>query len=126
MAVEQAERLMTPEGVKWLRIPYLFWKEAKARYAGCRGGRCYYVPEPSDFREHQSYDPLRVVGEGIAIAATYPGWKIADDSVGCLCRMLEFVDYQRHSTCAPIALVEAYWLAVRNNGSHTDQNGTSG
>jgi len=24
--------------------------------------------------------------------------------------MAEFVDYDRHCTCAPIALLEAYWL----------------
>ncbi len=113
MAIRQAERLMTTEGAEWLRIPYVTWKKAKARYAGCWGGKAYYVPEPSDFREHQSYYPLRAVGEGIAVAATCPGWKVSDQSLETLCRMADFVDYRQHRTCAPIALVEAYWLVQR-------------
>lgn len=114
MAVRKAEELMTPEGAEWLRIPYVFWKKAKARFAGCWGGMSYYVPEPSDFREHQSYYPLRAVGEGIAVAATCPGWKVSDQSLETLCRMADFVDYSLHRTCAPIALVEAYWLLQRS------------
>ena len=115
MAVRQAEQIMTPEGAEWLRIPYVSWKKAKARYAGCWGGKAYYVPEPSDFREHQSYYPLRAVGEGIAVAATCPGWQAADPSFEKLCQTADFVDYGRHRTCAPIALVEAYWLVRRAN-----------
>ncbi len=116
MAIRQADRLMTTEGAEWLRIPYVFWKKAKARYAGCWGGRMYYVPEPSDFREHQSYYPLRAVGEGMAVAATCPGWKVSEHSLDTLCRMADFVDYGLHRTCAPIALVEAYWL-IRRSGN---------
>ena len=115
MAIRQANRLMTPEGAEWLRIPYIFWKKAKARYAGCWGGRMYYVPEPSDFREHQSYYPLRAVGEGMAVAAACPEWKVSEHSLDTLCRMADFVDYGLHRTCAPIALVEAYWL-IRRSG----------
>ena len=114
MAVRKAEELMTPEGAEWLKIPYVSWKKAKARYAGCWDGKAYYVPEPSDFREHQSYYPLRAVGEGIAVAATCPGWKAAARSLETLCRMADFVDYRQHRTCAPIALVEAYWLLQRS------------
>ncbi len=113
MSVRKAEELMTPEGAQWLKIPYVFWKEAKARYAGCWGGRGYYVPEPSDFREHRSYYPLRAVGEGISVAATCPGHIVAEQTFGQLCRMIGFVDYGQHRTCAPIALTEAYWLARR-------------
>ena len=113
MAVQKAEKLMTPEGREWLRIPYVFWKNAKARYAGCWGGMSYYIPEPSDFREQQSYYPLRAVGEGIAIAAMCPGWRPAEQSFEALCRTTDFVDYRLHHTCAPIALVEAYWLTCR-------------
>ncbi len=82
----------------------------KARYAGCRGGKAYYVPEPSDFRENQAYYPLRAAREGIAVAATCPGWKASDRSREPLCRMMDFVDYRQYHTCAPIALVEAYWV----------------
>ncbi len=113
MSRQKAEQLMTPEGAEWLKIPYICWKQAKARYAGCYGGRGYYVPEPSDFREHQSYYPLRAVGEGIAVAATCPGWQTADRSFEKLCQTADFVDYGLHRTCAPIALVEAYWLVRR-------------
>ena len=28
-------------------------------------------------------------------------------------RTAEHVDYEKHKTCAPIALIEAYWLARR-------------
>ena len=76
----------------------------------------YYVPEPSDFREHQSYYPLRAVGEGMAVAAACPGWKVSEHSLDTLCRMADFVDYGLHRTCAPIALVEAYWL-IRRSGN---------
>lgn len=111
MAVRKAEQLMTPEGAGWLRIPYVSWKQAKARYSGCRGGKAYFVPEPSDFREDLAYYPLRAVGEGIAVAATCPGWKVSEQSRKILCQMTNFVDYRQHDTCAPIALVEAYWLS---------------
>ncbi|MBO6053076.1 MAG: hypothetical protein J6Q17_05010, partial [Clostridia bacterium] len=108
-AAEQARSLMTPEGAEWLRIPYTEWKKSKFRYAGCYGGMGYFVPEPSDFREQLSYYPLRAVGEGIAIAALCPGHALSPDSTDMLCRMAAFVDYGRHATCAPIALLEGYW-----------------
>lgn len=114
MAVQKTKELMTPEGAEWLQIPYIYWKQAKARYAGCWGGKGYFTPEPSDFREHQSYYPLRAVGEGIAVAAICPGWKVSKQSLEQLCRMADFVDYDKHSTCAPIALIEAYWLAQKS------------
>ncbi|MGN1345457.1 MAG: hypothetical protein ACI4V1_01620 [Eubacteriales bacterium] len=114
MAVRKAKELMTPEGAEWLQIQYICWKNAKARYAGCWGGKGYFTPEPSDFREHLSYYPLRAVGEGIAVAALCPGWKVSETSLEQLCRMANFVDYEKHSTCAPIALIEAYWLAQKS------------
>ncbi|MBR3998056.1 MAG: hypothetical protein IKI93_06900 [Clostridia bacterium] len=110
MAIRKAEELMTPEGAEWLEIPYVDWRKSKFRYAGCWGDYGYFVPEPSDFREHQSYYPLRAVGEGVAVAAMCPGWTVSDAAVERLVRMAEFVDYDRHCTCAPIALIEAYWL----------------
>ena len=110
MAIRKAEELMTPEGAEWLAIPYVDWRKSKFRYAGCWGDYGYFVPEPSDFREHQSYYPLRAVGEGVAVAAMCPGWTVSDAAVERLVRMAEFVDYDRHCTCAPIALIEAYWL----------------
>ena len=110
LAVQKAAELMTPEGKAWLEIPYTVWRESKFRYAGVWGDIGYFVPEPSDFREHQSYYPLRTVGEGITIATTCPGWKISNASLEQLCRMADFVDYEKHRTCAPIALLEAYWL----------------
>ena len=110
MAAKQAEALMTPEGAQWLRIPYTSWEKSKFRYAGCWGGKGYFVPEPSDVREHQAYYPLRAVGEGIAVAATCPAGAISDRSADILRRMADFIDWKQHRTCAPIALVEAYWL----------------
>ena len=115
-AAENARSLMTPKGAEWLRIPYTEWKRSKFRYAGCYGGMGYFVPEPSDFREHQSYYPLRAVGEGIAIAALCPGYSLSPDSTDMLCRMAAFVDYDRHATCAPIALLEGYWRAEKETG----------
>ena len=114
-AVRQAEDLMKPERKEWLEIPYKLWQASKFRYAGVYGNMGYFVPEPSDFREHQSYYPLRAVGEGISIAAVCPGWKVSADSVSRLCEMADYVDYEKHRTCAPIALLEAYWLTQRNN-----------
>ncbi len=114
MAIQQAEKLMTPIGKEWLEIPYVSWKKSKARYAGCWGGKAYYVPEPSDFREHQSYYPLRAVGEGIAVAATCPGWRIGDEAFSMLTEMDDVVNYWKHKTCAPIALADGYWLAERS------------
>ena len=112
MAIRRAESLMTPEGAEWLQIPYVQWQKAKFRYAGCYGGMGYFTPEPSDFREHQSYYPLRAVGEGLAIASLCPGWRVSDAALDALCRMADFVDYDRHSTCAPIALLDGYWLTM--------------
>lgn len=114
LSVNEATGLMTPEGAQWLEIPYTVWNESKFRYAGTWGNMGYFVPEPSDFREHNSYYPLRAVGEGIVIAATCPGYKISDNSFAQLCEMADFVNYDKHRTCAPIALIEAYWLALRS------------
>lgn len=109
MAIRQIQNLMTEEGAAWLRIPYTVWKTAKFRYAGYVGGYGYFVPEPSDFREHQAYYPLRAVGEGIAIAALCPGYRVSDAALDKLYEMADFVDYSQHRTCAPIALLDGYW-----------------
>ena len=109
LSVRRAWELMTEEGREWLSIPYVRWDKAKARYAGFYGGRGYYTPEPSDFREHQSYYPLRAVGEGIAVASMCPNGKISEEASRALCAMADLVDYGRHRTCAPIALLDAYW-----------------
>lgn len=111
MAVQKARELMTPEGAAWLAIPYTPWQQSKFRYAGFHGGMAYFTPEPSDFREHQSYYPLRAVGEGVAIAALCPGYAVSAEAVDALCQMADFVDYDRHATCAPIALLDGYWRA---------------
>jgi len=118
LSVQKAAELMTPERAPWLGIPYTVWQKSKFRYAGIWGDMGYFVPEPSDFREHQSYYPLRAVGEGITTAATCPGWKISNASLELLCKMMDFVDYEKHRTCAPIALLEAYWLAVRSRNDN--------
>ena len=117
LSVQKAVEMMTPEKKEWLEIPYTVWQKSKFRYAGVYGEMGYFVPEPSDFREHQSYYPLRAVGEGIIIAATCPGWQIGDVSFRQLCSMTDFVDYDKHRTCAPIALLEAYWLARRSQNT---------
>lgn len=114
LSVQKAVELMTPERKEWLEIPYTVWQKSKFRYAGVWGNMGYFVPEPSEFREHQSYYPLRAVGEGIIIAATCPVWRISEDSFEYLCSMAEFVNYEKHRTCAPIALLEAYWLTRRS------------
>ena len=111
MSIRKADELMTPEGAEWLAIPYVRWQQSRFRYAGCWGDHGYFIPEPSDFREHQSYYPLRAVGEGVSVAAMCPGRKVSDAAVERLVRMAEFVDYDKHCTCAPIALLEAYWLS---------------
>lgn len=117
LAVEQAERLMTPEGAEWLQIPYTVWQKSKFRYAGVYGDIGYFTPEPSDFREHHSYYPLRAVGEGIAVSSICPGYRVSDASLDKLCQMAAFVNYDKHRTCAPIALLAGYWrtLAARQN-----------
>ena len=112
LAIRQAEKLMTPEGAEWLRIPYTVWQKSKFRYAGCRGDMAYFTPEPSDFREGQSYYPLRAVGEGIAVAALCPDYRVSDDALHKLCEMADFVDYSQHRTCAPIALLDGYWRTM--------------
>ena len=114
LAIRQADELMTEEGAKWLEIPYTVWNESKFRFAGVYGDMGYFVPEPSDFREHKSYYPLRAVGEGIVIAATCPSVRICDETLDQLIKMADFVNYDKHRTCAPIALIEAYWLAQRS------------
>jgi len=109
LALRQIETLMTPEGEEWLKIEYTEWNKSKFRYAGCYGGLPYFVPEPSDFREYQSYYPLRAVGEGFAVAALCPGYETCENSVSKLREMAAFVDYDKHRTCAPIALLDGYW-----------------
>ena len=115
LSIKEATNIMTPEGKQWLEIPYSVWQKSKHRFAGVWGGIGYFVPEPSDFREHQSYYPLRAVGEGIVIAATCPNRRISKAALTQLCNVIDFVDYEKHRTCAPIALLEAYWLAMRSD-----------
>ena len=112
LAIRKAENLMTAEGAEWLQIPYTIWQKSKFRYAGYVGGMAYFIPEPSDFRESQTYYPLRAVGEGIAIAALCPGFQISEKSLQKLCEMAAFVDYSLHRTCAPIALLDGYWRVM--------------
>ena len=114
MAVDQANALMTEEGREWLEIPYTKWQSSKFRYAGYWGDMAYFIPEPSDFREHKSYYPLRTVGEGVVIAATCPSYEISPATLDTIIKMSRFVNYNKHKTCAPIALLEAYWLCRRN------------
>ncbi len=111
-ACETADYLMTEKGREWLAIEYIPWQNAKARFAGFIGGIGYYTPEPSDFREHQSYYPLRAVGEGITVAALCPDYRVPDEVFQKLCDMAAFVDYSKHRTCAPIALLDAYWRVM--------------
>ena len=118
-SIRRAKELMTPEGREWLKIPYVRWDKAKARYAGFYGGNGYYVPEPSDFREYLSYYPLRAVGEGIAVAAMCPGWHSSSEAEAALIAVADFVDYDQHCTAAPIALLDAYWR-LRSSARHTD------
>lgn len=109
LSLRQSEELLTPQGAQWLSIEYSPWNRSKFRYAGCLGGRGYFIPEPSDFREHQSYYPLRAVGEGLAIAALCPGMPMEQSHLQTLLDTAAFVPWDKHRTCAPIALLEAYW-----------------
>ena len=113
LSAQTAEKLMTTEGKEWLEIPCIHWRNGKFRFVGIWGDMGYFGHDPADGKIHQAYYPLRAVGEGIVIAATCPGWQISDASLTQLCKMEEFLDYKKHKTCAPIALLEAYWLAVR-------------
>lgn len=113
LTVQKAKELMTPEGAEWLAIPYTPWQKSKFRYAGFHGDMAYFTPEPSDFREHLTYYPLRAVGEGVAIAALCPGHTVAPEAVEALTGMADFVDYDKHATCAPIALLDGYWRSQR-------------
>ena len=56
--------------------------------------------------------PLRAVGEGLAIASLCPSCRVSDAALDALCRMAAFVEYGKHSTCAPIALLDGYWLTM--------------
>ncbi len=112
-AMEKADLLMTPTGAEWLEIPYLKWEESKFRFAGIYGDVPYFVPEPSDFREHLAYYPLRAVGECVSIAALCPGHKVTKSVRDRLIAVGEFVNYEKHRTCAPVALLEGYWLTAK-------------
>ena len=112
LAISEAQKLMTAEGTEWLRIPYTTWQNSKYRYAGYVGGHGYFVPEPSDFREHQSYYPLRAVGEGIAVAGLCPCYQVSDEALQKLCDVADSIDYSQHRTCAPIALLAGYWRTL--------------
>ena len=100
--------------IQWLSIYHSEWNRSKFRFAGIWGDYGYFVPEATDFKEHLAYYPLRAVGEGIVISATCPGHTVKDASFEKLCQMAEFIDCDEHRTCAPIALLEAYWLAKRS------------
>lgn len=113
LAGERADLLMTSSGAEWLEIPYLRWEESKFRFAGIYGDLPYYVPEPSDFREHLSYYPLRAVGECVSIAALCPGHRVAESVRDKLIAVGEFVNYGKHRTCAPVALLEGFWLTAK-------------
>ncbi len=114
VALDQIKALMTPQGEEWLQIQFGPWETSHIRYAGYHGGKPYFIPEPGDFGRYKSYYPLRAAGEGIIVAALCPGYRIGEDTLEKLCQMAAFVDYDKHSTNAPIALIDAYWLAVKS------------
>ncbi len=110
--IKRARDLMEPERADWLRIKYIRWDQAKAEYAGYIGGLPYFCPKPCDFQEQKAYYTLRAVGEGIKIAALCPNRRVSSEAVDVLKALTEYIDFDDHYTCAPIALINAYWSVL--------------
>ena len=104
-----AERILTPEGRKGRNWQYQAWNKIRARYVGFYSGKVYYNPGQSEFRENTAFYPLRAVGECAAVAGLCPGFTVTDEITGALAASADAVDYDRHRTYAPLAIVNAYW-----------------
>ena len=109
LTVPRAEALLRPEGLAGLNWAYRPWNEVPASWAGFVGGKAYYCPGQSEFPDNRAFYPLRAVGESAAIAALCPGFRPPAGTVEALEALAAAVDYARHHTYAPLALVNAYW-----------------
>ncbi len=109
MALPRAKALMTPEALAGLNWAYQPWNKVRAYYVGFIGDKIYYNPGQSEYRENRAFYPLRAVGECTAVAALCPGYRLPEGTLKAIEELAEAVDYDRHHTYAPLALVNAYW-----------------
>ena len=109
LTVPLGEELMKPENLAELGWAYRPWDKVRAAYVGFFGGKAYYNPGQSELSENRVFYPLRSVGECAAIAALCPGYRTSDEARKILERLLDAVDYEKHHTYAPLALLNAYW-----------------
>jgi len=109
-AVDGARRLLKPENLAGLSWEYKPWNKVRALFVGFIGGKAYYNPGQSEFAENTAFYPLRAVGESAAVLALCPGYEIPDDVRRAVTDLTAAVDYDKHNTYAPLALINAYWL----------------
>ncbi|MCR5263748.1 MAG: hypothetical protein K6D94_07740, partial [Clostridiales bacterium] len=106
--VPMTEVLMRPERLADLSLKMERWDKVPAAWRGYLGGYPYYCPwrpEPV----YKAFYPLLDIGECAATAALCPGYIISEDAAGCIDRLERAVDYDSHSTYAPMAVLNAGW-----------------
>ena len=103
------EELLKPENLAGLSWAYRPWDRVRAAYVGFYGGKAYYNPGQSEWPENRSFYPLRSVGECAAVAALCPGFRVPREAAGLLEKIAGSVDYEKHCTYAPLALLNAFW-----------------
>ncbi len=117
-AVYQARDLVKPERIPGLAFKYYPWNKIRAQFVGFIGGKAYYNPGQSEFRENTALYPIRAVGEGLAVSALCPGYEISEEAQALLCQLSDVIDYEDHYTYAPMTLFNAYWLLEENRKIH--------
>lgn len=97
-----------------LTFPMYPWNRVKAYYIGSIGGLNWYNPGQSELWENRGFYEIRGVGEIITARALRPGYRVSDDEISALVRVAGVIDYAKHCSYAPMALVNAYWVAAEN------------
>ena len=105
----EARELLRPENLAGLDWEYRPWNEVRAAYVGFIGEKIYYNPGQSEFRENRAFYPLRSIGECASIAALCPGYRLPEGTVEILEEVASAVNYEKHRSYAPLALVNAWW-----------------
>ena len=89
------------------------WNKVKAFYIGSLGGLNWYNPAQSQLDENRGFYDIRCVGETVTTRALIPGYRVTEEEKAALVSLADVINYETHQSYAPMALVNAYWIAEK-------------
>ena len=118
-AISASQRL-SPEDIEMFSRMKEPWRKRPFRYLNQKlhGNLPYFCPEWDEIYYMKTFKPLRETGEGIIIQMLCPDRSLPQEQLDAFCKVVEKVNFAKHTSYAPILLIDAYWLicaASRNN-----------